>query len=133
MLRKKAFFALIPAILVFTGMRTSAQAHVTEGQSHYLYVDARSGNDGHSGTKTAPLRTIQAAVNRADTNNEKNIGTKIIVNSGVYREQVHIGAYRSTGATVTIQASVTGKAIIDGANVLSGWRLESNGTYTHTW
>jgi hypothetical protein len=133
MLQKKAFFALLPAILVFPGIRASAQAHVTEGQTHYLYVDAKSGNDGHPGTKSSPLKTIQAAVNKADTNNEKNIATKIIVNSGVYRETVNIDAYRSTGATVTIQAAVTGKAIIDGANVLSGWSLESSGVYTHTW
>jgi hypothetical protein len=133
MLPRKALFALLPAILVVTGIRASAQAHVTENQTTYLYVDANSGNDGHSGSKTSPLKTIQAAVNKADTNNENNVGTKIIVNSGVYREQVNIGAYRSTGATVTIQAAVTGSAIIAGSNVLSGWALESSGIYTHAW
>ena len=34
---------------------------------------------------------------------------------------------------MTIQAAVTGAAIIDGANVLSGWSPQSNGIYTHTW
>jgi hypothetical protein len=133
MFPRKAVFALLPAILVVTGIRTSAQAHVTEGQTTYLYVDAKSGSDSHSGTQSSPLKTIQAAVNKADTNNEKNVATKIIVNSGVYREDVNIGAYKSTGATVTIQAAVTGAAIIDGADVLSNWSLTSNGVYTHTW
>jgi len=55
------------------------------------------------------------------------------VNSGVYRETVTIGAYRSTGATVTIQAAVTGGAILDGADVLTNWSLASSGVYTHTW
>jgi len=133
MLSRKAFFALLIAILAFSGMRASAQAGVTENQTTYLYVDAHSGSDSHSGSKTSPLKTIQAAVDKADTNNEKNIGTKIIVNAGVYRETVNIGAYKSTGATVTIQAAVTGTAIIAGSNVLSGWSAQSSGIYTHTW
>jgi hypothetical protein len=130
---KAPFFALLPAVLFVTGIRTSAQAHVTEGQTTYLYVDAKSGSDSHSGSKSSPLRTIQAAVDKADNNNQKNVATKIIVNSGVYREDVNIGAYKSTGATVTIQAASTGGAIIDGADVLSNWGLTSNGVYTHTW
>jgi hypothetical protein len=130
---RKALFALLPAILTVTGIRASAQAHVTEGQTHYIYVDAKSGNDGHSGSQSSPLKTIQAAVDKADSNNVGNIATKIIANSGVYREAVSIGAYRSTGATVTIQAAVTGGAVIAGSNVLSNWSLTSNGVYTHTW
>ncbi len=133
MLPRKALFALLPAILAVFGIRASAQAHVTEGQSTYLFVDANSGNDGHSGAKTSPLKTIQAAVDKADTNNERNVGTKIIVNAGVYRETVNISAYRSTGATLTIQAAVTGTAVIAGSNVLSGWSRESSGIYTHVW
>ena len=133
MLSRKAFFALLPAILAFSGIRASAQAHVTENQTTYLFVDAHSGSDGNSGAKTAPLKTIQAAVDRADTNNEKNIGTKIIVNPGVYREEVTIGAYRSTGAPITIQAAVTGTAVIAGSDVLSGWSAQSSGIYTHVW
>jgi len=133
MLSGKAVFALLPAILAVWGIRASAQAHVTEGQTHYLYVDAQSGNDSHTGSQSSPLKTIQAAVDKADANNVSNIATKIIVNSGVYREDVNIGAYRSTGATVTLQAAVTGGAIIAGSDVLSNWSLTSNGIYTHTW
>ena len=130
---RKVLFALLPAILVVTGIRSSAQAHVTENQTHYLFVDAKSGNDGHSGAQTSPLKTIQAAVDKADSNNVSNIGTKIIVNAGIYREDVNIGAYRSTAAPITIQAAATGGAIIDGADVLSNWSLTSNGVYTHPW
>ena len=133
MLHRKAPFALLPAILLVSGIRISAQAHVTENQSTYLYVDANSGSDSHAGTKTSPLRTIQTAVNKADANNIKGVGTKIIVNSGVYRETVNIGNYRSTGAPITIEASVTGGAILSGSDVLSGWSEQSSGNYTHAW
>jgi hypothetical protein len=131
--RKPLFVAVLFAILLVTGIRASAQAHVTEGQTHYLYVNAKSGSDSHSGSQSSPLKSIQAAVDKADANNQKNIATKVIVNPGVYREDVFIDAYRPTGATVTIQAAVTGAAIIDGANVLSNWSLTSKGIYTHTW
>lgn len=133
MLPRKALFAFFSAILAVTGIRTSAQAHVTENQTAYIYVDAKYGSDAHSGSQSSPLRTIQTAVDKADANNQKNVATKIIVKAGVYREAVNIGAYRSTGATVTIQAATTGTAYIDGADVLSNWSPQSNGTYTHTW
>jgi len=130
---RKALLALLPAILVISGIRASAQAQITKGQATYIYVDAASGSDGNSGSKTSPLKTIQAAVDRADNNNINNIATQIIVNSGVYRESVNIGTYRSTQATVTIQAAATGGAIIDGADVLDNWSLTSSGIYTHGW
>ena len=133
MLFRKAPFALLPAILAVTGIRVSAQAHVTENQSAYLYVDAKSGSDGNSGGQNAPLKTIQAAVDRADANNQKWIGTKIIVNPGVYRESVNIGAYRSTSAPITIQAAVTGTAVLAGSDILPSWNQQSSGVYTHVW
>src|SRR5947209_5829890 len=112
MLRKKAFFALLPAILCVIQFRASAQANVTENQTTYIYVDAKNGSDSHSGAQTSPLKTIQAAINKADTDNQKGIGVKIIVNAGVYREALTINNYKSTGAALTVQAAVTGTAII---------------------
>ena len=76
MFARKAFFALLPAILAVTGIRASAQAHVNENQGTYIYVDAKSGNDGHSGAKTSPLKTIQAAVDKADGDNRERVGDK---------------------------------------------------------
>jgi hypothetical protein len=133
MFPRRALFALLTAILVFSGAHLSAQAHITENQTTYLYVDANTGNDGSSGAQTSPLKTIQAAVNKADTNNQKNIGTKIIVNAGVYREDVTIGSYRSTSAPITIQGATTGTAILDGADVLTGWSQQTSTIYSHTW
>lgn len=133
MLPRRILFALLPAILAISGVRSSAQSHVTENQTTYLYVDANAGNDTHSGAQSSPLKTIQAAVNKADTNNQNNIGTKIIVNAGVYREGVTIGNYRSTSAPITIQAATTGAAILDGADVLTGWSQQTATIYSHTW
>jgi hypothetical protein len=133
MLSRKALFALLTAVLAFSGIRASAQAGVTESQTHYLYVDAQSGSDMLAGSKAAPLRTLQAAVDQAEASVANNIGTKIVVNPGVYRESLNLGGSSSTGATFTIQAAVTGSVVLDGSDVLSSWSRQSSGIYTHVW
>ena len=66
--------------LALAGLRAFSQANVTENQTTLIYVDGQKGLDGNAGSVTAPLKTIQAAVNKANTNNQKKIGTKVIVN-----------------------------------------------------
>ncbi len=114
--------ALSLSIFAVSGFHALSQANVIENQTTLLYVDAQKGSDANPGTSSAPLRTIQAAVNKANTNNQKSIGTKIIVNSGVYRESVAINPVsKQTAVPLTIQAAVTGTAVISGANVLTNW------------
>jgi hypothetical protein len=101
-----------------------------------IYVDGKTGFDSAAGTYAAPLKTIQAAVNKADTNNQKSIASTIIVNSGVYREFVNIPKISSqTAASLTIQAAATGTAIISGSNVMSNWSPESGNPsiYSSPW
>ena len=133
MVSRKIFLALLPAILAISGIRASAQAYVNENQGTYLYVDAQYGNDSNSGAYNYPLKTIQNAVNRANANNSRWVGTKIIVRPGVYRESVWIGNYGSTTAPVTIQAAYNGTAIVSGSDVLSGWWWSWGSVYAHTW
>lgn len=118
---KAVFALLLTAALSVTGVRTSAQATITENQSTYLYVDSQLGSDSNSGAYGSPFKTVQAGVNRANALNQQGTGAKLIVNPGVYRESVVVGANNSTGATFTLQAAVAGKAIIAGSDVLTGW------------
>jgi hypothetical protein len=127
-------------LLLITALATPAcafaQANVIENQSATLYVDATSGSDANPGTQTKPFLTIGKAVAKAKTNNVSGIGTKVLINSGIYREYVSIAStYNQTGATITIQASQPGKAIISGSDVYKNWsRGTSNpSTYTHSW
>ena len=127
---QKVFFALfLLATLAVTGGRVRAQANVVENQSNYIYVDAKVGSDSNSGAQTAPFKTIQAAVNKASSLNQQGIGVKVIINDGVYRESVTIGNYRSTSATLTVQAANTGNAIISGSDVVAGWTQENSTTW----
>src|SRR5215469_2831320 len=105
------------ATLAFTGSRVRAQASVVENQGNYVYVDAKAGLDSNSGVQAAPFKTISAAINKANSLNQQGIGVRVIVNGGVYREAVTIGNYRSTSATLTVQAAVAGAAIISGSDV----------------
>lgn len=129
----KYLAALICAILAVTGIRAGSQATVIENQSTYIYVDALNGSDGNSGIQTSPVQTIQAAVNKANANNQKGIGTKVVIAPGVYRESVTIGNYKVTSATLTLQAAVAGTAIIAGSNVVTGWTQQTSAIYQTPW
>ena len=125
----KLSFALLLATLAVAGSRAGAQANVVENQANYIYVDANIGSDANSGAQSTPLKTIQAAINKANTLNQQWTGVKVIINAGVYREAVTIGNYKSTSATLTVQAAVPGTAVISGSNIITGW-WQQNAT---TW
>jgi Right handed beta helix region len=125
----KALSALLLAVSVFSGNRVSAQANIVENQTTFVYVDAKTGSDSNSGAQSSPFKTLQAGINKAITINQQNIGVKVIVNSGVYRESIQIGNYKATRAPFTIQAAVTGAAIVSGADVITGWAQQNSTTW----
>lgn len=132
----KVCTAVSLAALAIAGPYARSQANVVENQTILLYVDAAKGSDSNSGTSTSPLKTIQAAVNRANTNNQKKIGTKVIVNAGTYRETVSINPVSNqTTVPLTIQAAVTGTAVISGANTLTNWATDPtySSAYETSW
>jgi Right handed beta helix region len=131
--RKLCCVSLLPAILCLIGIRASAQASVSENATAYIYVDANSGSDGNSGAANSPFQSIQAAIDKADNDNQNGVGVKVIVKPGVYREAVTIGNYRSTGASLIIEAPQPGSAIISGSDQLTGWNDEGGGIYSHPW
>jgi hypothetical protein len=132
--RKSLLTVLSLAIVAVAGTRLNAQAHVIENQTTLIYVDANSGSDSNSGTISSPFKTIQAAINKANTYNKASVGTKVIVNPGVYRESVAIGnSSNTTSATLTVQAAATGTAIISASDVMSGWTQESTNIYSTNW
>ena len=114
-----------------------SQANVNESlETASIYVDAVHGNDNNNGTKSAPLKTIGASVSMAMSNNDANIGTKVIINAGTYRESVVIGGTKkSTSKPITFQAATNGTVFVSGANVLSGWSpyQGSSTTYQASW
>ncbi|WP_348261614.1 Ig-like domain repeat protein [Telmatobacter sp. DSM 110680] len=124
------------AVLAVTGSAAHSQANVVENEPSVLYVNAQTGSDSNSGSSSSPLKTIQAAVNKANSNNQKSIGTKIIVSAGVYRESVNVDPISGmTSAPLTIEAAQNGTAIIDASEVLTGWSADPqySGAYVANW
>ena len=110
------------------------QLNVT--QSLQIFVDGQKGVDGSAGTILAPLKTIQAAVSKANANNQKSLATTIVVNPGIYREYVRVyGISKQTSAALTIQAAALGTAIISASDVISNWAPESANpsVYSSPW
>ena len=75
-----------------------------------------SGNDNNPGTLQAPIKTINAAAQKAHP------GDVITVHAGVYREQVNPPrGGTSPEQRITYQAAPGEKAIIKGSEVVKGW------------
>jgi Legume lectin domain/Chitobiase/beta-hexosaminidase C-terminal domain/MBG domain (YGX type)/Right handed beta helix region len=129
----KFWLVLCFAYSAITGLNSNAQANVTENQSTYLYVDGVRGSDSNSGAPTSPLKTIQAAINKANTLNHNSIGVRVVVRPGIYREFVNIAGFNLTTAPLTVEASTTGAAIIAGSDLLTGWTQESPIVYSTNW
>ena len=123
--------------LLLAPMLSVSQADVNESlETAFLYVDAIHGSDSNPGTKLLPLQTISAAAALATTNNYNNIGTRVTINPGTYRESVMMTAsLRNTSMPITFEAAINGTAVISGAVVYSGWTKDATNPnlYTNAW
>lgn len=76
------------------------------------YVSAANGNNNNPGTQAdKPLRTIQAAINKAQA------GDTITVRGGTYAERLHIQKPGTVEAPILIAAQSGEQPVIDGANL----------------
>lgn len=92
-------------------------------------------DDANPGTQDRPLKTVAKAASIAADNTQRNIGTRVIIAPGVYREAVSFQP-RGGRANVAIhfQAKENGTAIITGSDVWTGWRRQgTTNVYTHSW
>lgn len=111
-----------------------AQSNVNENlETASIYVDASKGSDSNPGTQQQPVETIGKAASLAMSNNQKSIGTRIIINPGTYREAIAIqGNRNSSSLPITFGAATNGTVTVSGADVWTGWS-ESGSNYTHSW
>jgi hypothetical protein len=111
-----------------------AQANVIENQTEILYVSATLGNNGNPGTQAKPLQSINAAIAKANSYANRNVGAKIEVEPGTYHEFVQLGPARYN-PTLTIEATQIGGAVVDAADPLTGWTPGNGnaGIYTHSF
>jgi hypothetical protein len=129
--------AVMCGIVLSLSVFSWGQASVNEGlETASIYVDTAKGSDSNSGSKTAPLKTIGASVTMALTNNHSNIGSKVIINPGTYREAVVVGgSKKSTSLPITFEAATNGTVFVSGADVITGWTVYSGNSkiYEASW
>ncbi|MDQ3814087.1 MAG: right-handed parallel beta-helix repeat-containing protein [Armatimonadota bacterium] len=92
-----------------------------EAREWQVNATAPAGGDG---TATEPLNRIQEAVNRAAG------GDTIVVQGGVYREEVAISKAYPDNAPLTLRAAEGAQPVMTGMAPISGWKLWRDGIYS---
>lgn len=87
-----------------------------------IHVDNDAGPDG-DGSAAKPLQSIQLAVRQAAP------GDIVEIAGGLYREDVRIMNGGAPDAPLTIRAADGERAVITGADQITGWKEESEGVY----
>ncbi len=96
----------------------------------HVNVGAVDASDANPGTSDAPLKTLAAALKRAQP------GTRILLHPGRYPESVTLGRAQSGTALepVIIEAEKPGTAILTGSDVWTDWMpVGMAGNYSHPW
>jgi hypothetical protein len=126
--------SLLP--FIWAGMALG-QATINEGlESSYIYVNGTTGSDSNPGTESEPLKTIGAAASMAETNNHNNIGTRITIEAGTYRETIKLThSSKDTTMPITFEAASGATVVVSGATVYTGWTEYSTNKsiYTTSW
>ena len=110
---------------------------INEGlESKTLYVDTATGSDLNPGTMNLPLKTIGASVTLALSNKVSGLGTKVIIEPGLYPESITInGSLAQSTLPITFEAATSGTVYVTGAMPWTGWsKYSGNGSmYTMPW
>jgi len=96
------------------------------GQAATLIVDqkAASAADTNPGTRARPFQTISAAAKRVKP------GDTVLVRPGVYREAVHLTVSGTQGHPITFRSETPQAAVVDGADVVTGFTPETAGVWS---
>lgn len=87
-----------------------------------IHVSPR-GNDAAAGTASAPLRTIQAAVDRAKP------GQAVTVHAGTYRETVRPSGSYQDDAPLVVGAAEGSEPVLLGTDPVDGWQEWKDGIW----
>ncbi|HEY3971917.1 MAG TPA: hypothetical protein VGM18_02875 [Candidatus Sulfotelmatobacter sp.] len=136
-MRKYTSALCLVTAIVFASHLSFGQANVNESlETAFIYVDGTNGSDSNNGSKTSPLKTIGAAASMAETNNQNNIGSRVTINPGTYRESIQLNHnHKDTSLPITFEAATEGTVIVSGGTLYTGWAKyqENQSIYTTSW
>lgn len=115
---------------------TLGWAHLSDvwaDQTVYVNGSHLQASDQNPGSQTLPFKTIAKAASVAVANNINQMGTKILISAGTYRENISLLKNgQETNAPITFEA--LGTVIVSGADVWGGWQKVAGTTiFVHSW
>lgn len=134
-IRPAIAFAMGIGLILLASASLWGQATVNESaETAQVYVDGTKGSDSNSGAQSSPLKTLNKAVSVAISNNEKGVGTRVIINPGTYREALTLTPSK-TSLPITMEAATNGTVTVSGADVWGSWTPYSGNDqiYQHSW
>ena len=124
-------FCLLVALICLSGSRIQAANPPPSGNVAF-YV-ALTGSDTNPGTQSSPVRTIQKGINLAnDAINNNNVDVIVHIKAGRYEEVASIESVANTARTLTLEGE-SGTVLTGADQWHTGWTLNTNGTYVHSW
>jgi hypothetical protein len=113
----RSLFLTVLTVLVVAAAAAHAETLIVDN-AHLRAADA------NPGTREAPLRTISAAAKRAKP------GDIVLVRPGIYREAVTLTVSGKAGQPIVFKSEAPGKAVVSGADPVSGWKPEAPGVWS---
>lgn len=139
----RMLIVVLLSLAFYAGVGTRSAATEPDAGSgtiaHVYYVDParQTTSDDNPGLDRAwPLRTIQAALDRARRDILAGRGARILIGNGTYREGLSLAfsdAEPATGAPLVIEAEHVGSVTVSGSDVFDGWQPLGDGLFAHSW
>ena len=90
-------------------------------QTLYVNQAHSQASDQNPGSQALPFKTIAQATSVAVANNKNQVGTKILIGAGTYRESISmLKNGQETSAPIAFEA--LGTVIVSGSDVWGGWQ-----------
>ena len=105
-------------------------------QNIYVNPNLSNASDSNPGSEILPLKTLEAAAKIVNKNIQNNIGTRVVISPGIYRESIRIvNNNNKENSPIILEAKETGSVIISGSDIWEDWQQYPQNTklYTHYW
>lgn len=105
-------------------------------QTIYVNPSLDGASDNNPGTELLPVKTLQGAAKILNNNIKQNLGTKVIIYPGVYRESIQTRILDGQeNAPIIFEAKEPGSVIISGSDIWKDWQQypQNKNIYTHSW
>lgn len=100
-----------------------AVPRVVEAATYFVDQAAPSASDQHAGSAAHPWKTISRAASAA----ELKPGDTVLIQSGVYREAVHITRSGTPGKPITFAAAPGAEVVLKGSKIITGDWAQTTG------